>query len=429
MLEREILGACLLDEKAVDKTLEQLTEHNFTGENREVFNAIKSLREEGKTTDVITVNSLFSNVAYLFGLTEEIGTTKLINQHIGMLKEQTIKNDLRNRLSEIVFNSGESSIQEIKEQLNTLDGQIETNSIETEIRDLDVIPYTGLENIYSKFIPTGLPTIDHDLDDLVGGLTTIVAGRNNGGKTTFVNQVIANAIDNGFKTLIVNGEEKQDVTINKIYKSVIGRNEEHYRALKLNKRYRTEPTPEALTALKKWHKGKLKVFSKGESNLKTTNQLFSLIKREIKKNNTDLVVMDNLMSLLTVSSDLEKNGKQAEFMQKCCDLAKEYNTHIMIVVHPNKTYQKGQELNSEQISGTSDLANKADNVITVVREYEQDAIDNGLNGSIQIQKNREFSELSKIDVHFEESTGLLLEIKDSQYMMYSFKWQQYLAPF
>ena len=72
-----------------------------------------------------------------------------------------------------------------------------------------------------------------------------------------------------------------------------------------------------------------------------------------------------MMSLLTVSNNGDKNQSQGDFMQKCCDIAKVYNTHIVVVVHPRKPTQgrKPNEIDIENISGSMDIGNKADNII------------------------------------------------------------------
>jgi replicative DNA helicase len=428
MIEKEILGQCLVDEKAADTALSMLTTNDFSNyENKEVFKTLNHLRAQGKAADALTVASIYKNVPYIYSLSENIATTRQIKQHCELLKDRSLKGQIIKKISDIATHLNQLTSSELLEELQGIVNKGESNSIDTEIRDLDTVPYKGIAEVLNKFIPTGMPTIDHAINDLVGGYVTLIAGRNNGGKTTFCNQIIANAIEKNFKVLVVNGEEKQETAINKLYTAIIGRNEEDYDLIHVNKRLMKEPTPAAIKDLQAWHKNKLKIFSKGESNLKTTEQLFALMKREIKNNKQDLIVLDNLMSLLMVESVNEKNGKQADFMQKCCDLAKEQNVHIIVVVHPNKTYRKGEEMDSEQISGTSDLANKADNVITVVREYDDNILEAGINGYIQVVKNRGFSNLPKVSVHFEESTGLLLEINldESEIIGYSFRWKSH----
>ena len=113
----------------------------------------------------------------------------------------------------------------------------------------------------------------------------------------------------------------------------------YYDTVKINKRYRKEPKKEVLENLKEWHSKKLVLFNKGDSRLKTIEQLTKMLEYEIKINKYDLVVIDNLMSILSVQAS-EKYEQQADFMQRLCDLASVYSTHIILVLHPNKTYKK-----------------------------------------------------------------------------------------
>ncbi|HCS73019.1 MAG TPA: hypothetical protein DIW17_04000 [Clostridiales bacterium] len=292
-------------------------------------------------------------------------------------------------------------------------------------RDLDLRPYRGLSARGGKYIPTGIPTIDNAINDLAPGCVSLIVGRANSGKTTFTKQIIANAINYDNKVYVVSGEGDQEKFINEIYQCVIGRNRDYYDSVKINKRYHKEPITKVLAALQQWHKGKLTIFNKGESNLKTTDELFSMINYEIKLKQHRLIVIDNLMSILSAKA-AEKNEAQADFMQHCCDISKIYGIHILIVLHPNKTYSKGESLDFEQISGTSDLPNKADNVISVIREYDDDKKAEGINGYIEVLKNRYYSDLTKCEVNFDKETGLLLERLNGAVYYYKFNWLKYL---
>jgi len=294
-------------------------------------------------------------------------------------------------------------------------------------RDLDKTPYKGLESKTGKYVPTGITTVDNAINDLAPGCVTLVTGRSNGGKTTFTKQIMANAIDKGNKVYLISGEGDQEVLINELYQCVIGRDNNAYDCIKINKRFHKEPKLEVLTALQEWHKGKFTLFNKGESKLKTMEQLFKMVENEIKLNKIDLVVIDNLMSILS-SQASEKLEAQADFVQRCHDLANTYNTHIILVLHPNKTYKKGDDMDFEQISGSSDIANKADNILSVIREYDKEEIDQGINGKICVLKNRYYSDLPKINIHFESSTGLLLEINENtnKCETYNFGWRKHL---
>jgi len=226
----------------------------------------------------------------------------------------------------------------------------------------------------------------------------------------------------------MSGEGDQETLINELYQSVIGRDKKNYEYVKINKRYRKEPKPEVLKKLQKWHKGKLVMFNKGDSKLKTIRELLDMLTTEIKINNYELVVIDNLMSILSVQA-AEKYEQQADFMQNLADMAKAYNTHIILVLHPNKTYQKGQKMAFEQISGSSDLYNKADNVIAVRKEDDEEKKAQGINGYISVLKNRYYPDLPEVEVNFHQDTGLLLEITDSrELLLYNFNWEGHEVP-
>lgn len=289
--------------------------------------------------------------------------------------------------------------------------------------DLDKNPYESVAPKSGKYVPTGLPSIDYALNDLVPGFTTLITGRSNEGKSTFVRQVIANAIDKDNKVYLMNGEENKNNVVNSLYQCVIGNDEKNYDLVKINKRYKKEPKKEVLKKLRKWHEGKLVLFNKGDSNLKTIQELTDMLEMEIKLNEYNLVVIDNLMSILSVQAS-EKYEQQADFMQRLHDLADSYSTHIVLVLHPNKTYRKGDDMDMEQISGTSDLYNKADNIIAVGKEHDEDRRQLGIDGSVSVLKNRDFPDIVKVETHFDEETRLLLEIEEgtNSIMGYTFGW-------
>lgn len=294
-------------------------------------------------------------------------------------------------------------------------------------RDLDKDPYKGRKSKEGKYIPTGINSVDYAINDLAPGAVSLIVGRTNGGKTTYVKQIVANAIDHNNKVYVVSGEGDTETYINELYQCVIGRNNNYYDSVMLNKRFIKEPKPEVLTALKKWHEKKLVIFSKHESKLKTLDQLFEMMAKEVDAQRHNLMIIDNLMSVVSAQAS-EKNEVQADFMQRCINMAQTYRCHCILVLHPNKTYQKGQSVEIEQISGTMDLGNKADNVISVVREYDEDKIAQGISGSISVIKNRYFTDIVTAQTHYEKETGLLLEIdeKTNKIIGYSFGWQKHL---
>ena len=288
------------------------------------------------------------------------------------------------------------------------------------LRDLIKNPYSGLTNKNVKFIPTGIDGIDDELNDLESRRTTLVTGRPGEGKSTFVDRVGLNAIDKGFRLLLVDGEHDQDVLINNLYKKVIGNEQGAFNLVKYNKKYLKEPKKEVQTLLNKWHEDKLFIFSKGDSEIKNLTALFKSIIDIVKTKKIDLIILDNLMSLIDAGSET-MNALQSEFMKATHYLAINENCHVIIVAHPNKTAHKGESIDYFQVSGTADLANLADNIIQIRRNFkEEDSAD----AYIEIHKNRGYGTFKESPLYYDKETSSLYEIVNGQATSRKFNWKE-----
>lgn len=282
-----------------------------------------------------------------------------------------------------------------------------------KFRNLNKDPYKSIQLNKGRYISTGMPIIDNALNDLAPSLVTVLSGRSNEGKTTFVRQLIANAIDNGVKCLVINGEGHEELWINDLYKCVVGKDKTKYDLKKVNKRYYKEPNAETLAMLQDWHKDKLTTYHATE--MCNTDELFREVEKEVTQNKHELIVIDNLMSLLNASS-AEKYTKQGEFVQHCHNLAVKANIHIVLVVHPNKEYRKDiKKPIFEMISGNSDIYNKADNIIWVARDW-----DNENAGKVYVIKSRYFSEVPEVDTYYDAETGMLCQNDNGKVQAYKF---------
>lgn len=423
MIEEQILGAILLSKNAQVVALSVLSKEYFlTVKNQRLFSAIKSVEKTGKEISPTSVDILFNDFNYISELTGKVITTHAIKQDCLELQDRWRKIQLQDKLIKLLKNKDLLSLNEFVSQIDDLKN-FECGFKRETVRNLDQKPYKGLIELKSNYIPTGLPTIDHAINDLAPGCVTLITGRTNSGKSTLALQIMANAIDKGNKVFFVSGEGIEEIIINRLYHNVIGKDEGYYNSRKINKRYIKEPTKEALMSLKKWHEGKLTIFSKGESRMKSTEELFKLINDEIRTNKPNLIVIDNLMSVLTIEKSNDKLNAQGEFMQACCDMVKANNIHLILVLHPRKQSSVYASMEIEDISGTQDLGNKADNIILVKRNYKVDGI-NWEHGYISVLKNRYYSELPTVDVYLDEDTNMLLEVDAStkQIPACSFNW-------
>jgi len=290
------------------------------------------------------------------------------------------------------------------------------------LRTLKDSPYVGMVDQNTKYIATGIETLDNAFNSLVSGTVTIITGRPASGKSTLVHSIILNAIDKRHKTLLFDGEYERNQLLNTLFRQVIGNDETLYKKIRCNLKVRYEPKPQVQKMLNKWFDDILITFSKHETDLTDLKTIFELTLNTCKALDVDVVVYDNLMSLIS-SSQAEQNAEQTNFMKMCTSLAKAANVAVILVTHPNGTALKGKELDFYQISGTTNLPNLADNIIHVIKDPTDDNEEVISDGRINVLKNRYYGEYPKIDLAYDKTTMSLCEIYGGGYKVGAYNWR------
>ena len=94
------------------------------------------------------------------------------------------------------------------------------------------------------------------------------------------------------------------------------------------------------------------------------SRLLESIRNVVKDKGVHLLILDNLMTLDLDAFSGDKNEKQSAFVNSLADLAKQANIHIILVAHPRKSLTF---LRREDIGGSGDITNLADNVYIIHR--------------------------------------------------------------
>lgn len=217
-------------------------------------------------------------------------------------------------------------------------------------------------------IPTGYKELDKKIIGLLMGDVTVLSGLSGSGKTSWIDCVVLNAVQRGYKVGIWSGELQDFRFQSWIDQIAAGKNyvckkegyENYYYAPK-----------NISNQINKWLEGKLFLYNNNYGS--KWQQLFADIKTLVENEGTQLVVLDNLMALQIDSYDGDKYTQQTRFINDLKEYAKAKNIHVILVCHPRK---EGGFLRKESISGTADLTNLADSVIIIHRigkDFEQRA--------------------------------------------------------
>jgi len=301
------------------------------------------------------------------------------------------------------------------------------------LRNLGAEPYKAISIGDTKFIPTGIDSSDNITNDLMSRTITVITGQTEEGKSVIVHRTALNAIDKGYRVLIVDGEHNQDFLINKLYKMVIGNNESYFEYKKFNKHKIKEPKPHILEMLQAWHGDKLWILSKKQLNndiKKNYVTLLAYVDKIVKTNKIDLIIYDNMMSLVS-SAAAEKNEAQSEFIKAVIDMNEKHNSHSIVVTHIRKgTYDRGEDVSIYNINGTSDIPGLADNIMIVRRNFKKSHVkkdDNDIgepDGWLGLRKVRANSIHKDIPLYYDKETDSLCEIRNGSYIVKVYNWKK-----
>ena len=225
----------------------------------------------------------------------------------------------------------------------------------------------SLDTTPSPSIQTGFAPLDSVTSGgLNFGTLTVLTGSLGSGKSTFLNQIIANALSLGFNSFLYSGELTAQMALDWFYKTVANPIHLSFGVNSFGKTIKV--TDEGVLQINKWLKNKLFLFSKNaqadETNISTVIEFLS-VKKDVK-----LFVLDNLMTIECSGSD--KYEKQINVIKSLKNLAKHYNIVIILVAHSNKNSIQRREPHVFDISGASEIANLSDYILNATRDNDRD---------------------------------------------------------
>lgn len=210
----------------------------------------------------------------------------------------------------------------------------------------------------ADYIPSGIPIIDERGLGFRRGQVSVWTGFRGCGKSSLLNMLILNAAQKGYKSALWTGELTSDMAKQWLYLQAAGK--------QYTKQYAATDyyyTPDFVAErIDPWIDKYLRLFNNryGDNFLQIKEQIEKLKSEE----GLDSVFLDNLMVLNIRELEQDKYDRQAVLLQQLEDLSKELNIHIHLVAHPHKSFGY---LRVDNISGSGDISNKADNIFIVSR--------------------------------------------------------------
>src|SRR3989454_843778 len=202
--ERAVLGAILLDNQALYKTLEVISPDEFyLPKHRKIFEAMIALAEHNQVIDLVTLSDHLQHAGaleaiggngYLTDLAQAVATAASVTYHAKLIHETGINRILINVATEIVTRGyeGTKRVDELLDYAEKNIFGIAERRMKRSFSPMGAVVTDTVEHINKLYEQkekiTGIPTGVSDLNDKTAGLQPsdliVVAGRPSTGKTS-----------------------------------------------------------------------------------------------------------------------------------------------------------------------------------------------------------------------------------------------------
>ena len=266
------------------------------------------------------------------------------------------------------------------------------------IKEMADVEAVDIESIPA--ISTGTGELDQILS---GGFHygdfVVLTGRRGDGKSTMASQFVVEALGKGENCFIYSGEMKDVAVKNWIDRQIIGR--------------QTLMNSE-IKQCEDWYRGRLFIYDDEIIDESETENLVKTVTEVIIQKNVKFILIDNLMTAMEDTSETYEKlyQQQSNFAGKLAKLARRLEVVILLICHPRKT--TADALRNDDVSGSADITNKANIVLTYSRIFDRGQEANPALRNLNVIKNRLTGKLGSVRMaYLEDSKRIVLEkIKD-----------------
>ncbi|MGE5404086.1 MAG: DnaB-like helicase C-terminal domain-containing protein [Candidatus Saccharibacteria bacterium] len=234
------------------------------------------------------------------------------------------------------------------------------------IRDLKAVAdLPDWDPVNTGAVSSGL----EDLDQVLGGgfrpgELTIWSGVNSSGKSTLLGQMLLEAIDQGQGVCAYSGELPDRVFRYWLELQAAGplNLEGEVNPAVTGMVYR--PRPEVIPVIRDWYRDKLFLYDAAEMDSRAG--LLAAFASASREYGCRVFLLDNLTMTVSRLNARDQYRAQRELILEMVNFARETPAHVHVVVHPRKTAGTAR-MTKNDIGGSGDITNLADNVLVLAR--------------------------------------------------------------
>lgn len=233
----------------------------------------------------------------------------------------------------------------------------------TDISDIESMDLTDLDGI-----KTGIRELDNTLIKLFFGTLTIVSGQPGAGKSSFLSQLMIEAMEQGYPSWMFSQELPGWFLKSWLTSIAVGRRGlDEYHNADGETHYKVKP--EYKQMVDERYRGMWYLYDDSASN--KLDDVIDTMTDMVRRRGVKLCIIDNLMVLDLACNENNILQKQTECVNRLISFAATYNVCVILVCHPRKL-MPGTPMGMYDVSGSSTIVGLAQRVIALRRVTEQE---------------------------------------------------------
>lgn len=344
------------------------------------------------------------------------------------LEQDTAAAELEARVSIPIIIPTEDSFQGYK-SLFSLVGDRGIRALDNLLLNGEEAPVHGIINLAdvdcqkrknAKRVISGL----HELDSAIGGFSSgelsVWTGKRGEGKSTLLGQILLDAVNQNHVVCAYSGELPKEQFKLGLLQQAAGYLNVTRRVDQRSGRVLFDVNKEVVPYIDKWWNERLFLTDIQRKEAHDEANILKIFEYANRRYGADTFLVDNIMTAeLKDESNLGFWRAQSAFTGRLVSFAKRLDVHVHLVAHPRKT--EGRRLEADDVGGSSDITNRADNVFKVERVPEEREQELGYSSLLTILKNREFGARARIKLEYNEPSRRLYEAGGRQIKCYSWE--------
>lgn len=270
----------------------------------------------------------------------------------------------------------------------------------TSLRPVETLGLLNLAEVQPvdiRSIPrvlSGTRTLDRLTGGLYEGDLNVWTGKRGEGKSTYLTQLLLEALEQGARVCAYSGEIPADrLKYTVCLQAAGGTFLEDVPDERTGRIVQAVPKA-VMDGLNRWFDGRFWLYDNRIVENDEAESVIRVFEQAYRRYNCRVFLVDNLMCVRTCRKDADYYQMQADFSIRLRKLAEKLGVVIHLVAHPRKS--KNGALDSDDVGGLSVVTNIACNVFSLKRVEEEERETVCCDAILRVLKNRAYGELGDV---------------------------------